>query len=548
MARWILILFSTIIFTNIGRATTSCGLRSDQFPAKPLDEFQNRSCEDIKTSVACKKVYNQIQTEGGNPTDYELNCKDRSSLLRKLENIGEYQVGCALGGWNFAKDSFLGVAASVGEGVAKALIDTQKENEEEAKCDKDPSLKKALYTDYNSNVPKMLQIEVPKDEVFNRLNCSQLKVSRQLAQKRQNLLAMDKVRSRMTDPNAKFNLEEKEYVDWINKIRKGGGGNAVEAAKTQLQEMGIKIECYNDLRATAMVCETLLTGASVAAGGAGLALKVARIAGTESTAAKVLGHKLSSTQEKAVQKAHEIGGDRTYRINGGAPGEYTMTDLRQKAKTMKKARINQADRRTLMENGVVGNSPATTVGRTDQQFINQFNDGMSRRNTESVKQAASEGQKYFRAKATLPEAEFKRAFPEGELGDIVAANYFGLGTEESATLVNRFIQVYNYNPEQAKLTVISRLKRENKYYESSGSKVDLNDSSYRIYRNKELELKLTEEYYTSRAHNKYNELDFDQLTPGQQQNLMKLREEVQKQRKQAEKNKWPGATEYQRNY
>jgi hypothetical protein len=580
MARWIHLL--VIFYSALGLAAESCPTTADQFAMKPLNEFQNYTCEQVKKSPQCQQVYNQIKLEGGNPDSYALECKDRGQLMRALENYANIQAGCALGGWNFVKDTFVGLGAALGEGVAKTVIDAEKEKEDNAKCDKDPKLKKGIYTNYNATVPKLLQVEVPADEVFTRVPCAQLKAGLSMMQTRQGFVAMDKVRSRITDSQAKYSSEEKEYVDWIKKMNanKGNGPGVVEMAKKKIHDLGVQYECYNTLRATAMICEAMLDVGTLAAGGVGVAAKVTRIAGvaakTEKVAAvsnaakagvdlekagaltnaertqeaaKVAGRELSSTQKDGVVKAHEVGDGRTYRTNGGKADEYTMQDLRQKAKILKEADFTQAERRALMENGIVGNSPATTVGRADQQFIPRINDAMSRRTTEAVNQAANDGRKYYKAKSTASEAEFKQAFPEDRgVSDIINANYFGLGTEDSAALVNRYIQVYGYAPEQAKLAIISNLKNEAKYYSNAGSKVDVNISSYRVYRDKELEYKLTSDYYEGRYANKFGELDYDKLSPGQRKNLEKLQEEVQQLRKQAEKNKWPGYSEHQKNY
>src|SRR5207253_592316 len=169
-----------------------------------------------------------------------------------------------------------------------------------------------------------------------------------------------------------------------------------------------------------------------------------------------------------------------------------------------------------MENGIVGQSSATTVGRADQSFIPKINEAMSRRNSTVLESASSEGAKYYKAKARAPVEDFKKSFPEDKgVTEMIQANYFGMGTEDSAQLVNRYLEVHNYNPEQGKLAIISNLKRENKFYQTLNPKIDPGIAEYRIYRNKELEYKLTTQYYEARYPNQYNELDYDKLSPAQ---------------------------------
>lgn len=307
MARFI-ILFFMMLFSFSGHAADSCGYHADQFALKPLNELQNKTCEDVKNSQECQQAYNQIKMDGGDPADYELQCKDRGQVMRVLENYANIQAGCALGGWNFVKDTFVGIGTAIGEGVAKVVIDAQQEKADNEKCDKDINLKKALFTKYNDSVPKLMKIQVPTDDIFQRVPCAQLKAGLHINQTRQNMLAMDKIRTRFSDPNAKYTADEKEYVDWLKKMNapKGNSPSVVEMAKNKIHQMGIQYECYNTLRATAMVCEAMLDVGSLAAGGAGVALKVARIAGVAAKAEKVAAVARVADATKAGDAAADV--------------------------------------------------------------------------------------------------------------------------------------------------------------------------------------------------------------------------------------------------
>lgn len=294
-----------LFFGAVGWAAETCSTTADQLALKPLMELQNHTCEEVKKSPECQHVYSQIKAEGGDPESYALQCKDRGQLMRALENYANIQAGCALGGWNFVKDTFVGLGTAIGEGVAKMVVDAEKEKEDNAQCDKDPKLKKGIYTNYNAAVPKMLQVEVPAEEVFDRVPCAQLKAGLRMAQTRQGFVAMDKVRSRFTDPKAKFNPQEQEYVDWIKKMNahEGNGPSVVEMAKNKIHDMGVKYECYNTLRATAMICEAMLDVGSLAAGGVGLAAKVGRISGITTKAGKIAA---ASNTAKSAGKVEEL--------------------------------------------------------------------------------------------------------------------------------------------------------------------------------------------------------------------------------------------------
>ncbi len=78
---------------------------------------------------------------------------------------------------------------------------------------------------------------------------------------------------------------------------------------------------------------------------------------------KILKRSIPPDQRNAIMKAHEVG--RGAKGKNGSPariGNYTISQLRKKAKLLKKAGFNQSEIRQLMENGIVGLSPAETRG------------------------------------------------------------------------------------------------------------------------------------------------------------------------------------------
>lgn len=557
MAYQLLLILFTVVFSLIARASESCAPRSDLFSLKPLNDFVKKSCEDTKASKKCQDLYATMRKNGEKPEEKGLQCKDRNTVLRILEADIDFKVGCATGGWEYAIDTFKTMGTAIGEGLAKVVVDVQKAKTENEICDKDPAKKQALYIDHNNNVPKMLRIDLPPEGIFKRVDCARLKVGLKLAQDQQAFKAMDRVRGRLSDPKAKYNTEEQEYVDWLKSMSGKGGRfpNLIDLAKTKLREMGVRLECYNTREAAALTCEAIADVASLAAGPAGVVLKasraskIAKLAGISledakriEAAAKAVGRDLSPVQKSAVIKAHEVGiaEGRGYRLQGGLAGEYTKADLKKKSEILKSADFTQTERRILMEKGITG-QPIPNTGKADQSFIPDFNEAMSRRNTEVVNAAAAEGATYYRVKVTSSATEFKKAFPENDLTGLLQANYFGASTDDAAKLAEKYFEVHGYDPNYGKLSVISQLRQETRYYETSGIKVDPNIASYRVYKNKELEYKLWKDYYESRYSDKYHNLDYDRLSDAQRNQLEKLKEELKNLRERARKNKWPGS-------
>jgi len=86
---------------------------------------------------------------------------------------------------------------------------------------------------------------------------------------------------------------------------------------------------------------------------------IARLLGKAATPASraedLLGRKLTPEQEAAVQRAHEVGLGAKGRDGGPAGiGNYTDAQLREKAGILKQAGFSEAERRRLVEAGIVG--------------------------------------------------------------------------------------------------------------------------------------------------------------------------------------------------
>jgi len=256
-------------------AAEECSQRADLFAFQPLKEFVQRSCEDTKASKECQDLYAQLKVHGEDPEEKGLQCTSKNFIRRAVEFQIDFRLGCAQGGWRYAMETL----RSMGEGLVYGM-EMARAQERMANCDKDLAIKQSFYSDYNASVPKMLQINIPKDEVLQGLDCERLQRLMFLSQSRQRLKAMNQVRTRLDDPKSTYTVEEQEYVTWLNKVKSEESGEKAPSylaqAKANLVKLGVRLECYNTREMAAMLCESIADVATTAAGPAGAAMKIAR--------------------------------------------------------------------------------------------------------------------------------------------------------------------------------------------------------------------------------------------------------------------------------
>ena len=364
---------------------------------KSLQNVSQNSCVQMLKSKQCQDLFAKMRANGEKPEEKGLKCQDQSTLSRAYETSRDYYVGCQMGGWNFVKESVVGLGTAIGEGAAQIVLGTEAEIATNKACEADPKMKVSLYTIYNQDRPKLLKISVPTAKDLSSKSCTTIKLdlNRHSWQTPKDV-GMSIVNKKMA--GKPLTADEKAFEAW-GKSRASGPKdiNLLGQAKAKLKEMGIQLECYNAKAAAAMTCEAIAEVVSYAPGSAGLALKAARlkniskIAGVAvdaekagaaasravasaadlrkaaslsnveriTAAEKALGRKLSQAEKTALIKAHEVG-------EGTGRGylTYSQADLKQKADALQAAGFSKADRELLMRQGLAGSMSNTQAAKT----------------------------------------------------------------------------------------------------------------------------------------------------------------------------------------
>jgi hypothetical protein len=369
-------------------------------PENRLTQIVRTSCSETFQSQACQDLYKRIKANGGNSAEKALQCASSESSSRTFENSWGYASGCAAGGWNFVKDTFVSVGTAIGEGAAKIVLDIEAENAANAACDKDPQIKLGLFKQYNEGLPKLLQVDVPSEQVLAKAPCANIKSSLKLQihtkSQQEGLRIM-----RKASLSQSLTPQEKEVVSWNqSKFQSQKSDTSlIEMAKAKLREAGVKLECYNSKEAAAMVCEAVAEVATLVGGPAAAALKAAKlkniskisgialneqkavtaqraVASAEELAAAAklsnpqriqaaessLGRALNESEKKALIAAHEVGSG-----TGRGYGTYSAADLNEKARLMKEAGFTTQERELLMRQGIAGSLSDTRAAQNFAQ-------------------------------------------------------------------------------------------------------------------------------------------------------------------------------------
>jgi hypothetical protein len=367
-------------------------------PFDSLKALSQNSCTQIVNSKECADLYAKMKSNGENPADKAPNCSDANQASQEY-SAWSYTSGCAIGGWNFVKDTFVGVGTAIADGaksVGKFVDDIDLENAANKTCDADPNGKTQLIEQYNKNVPKLLKIAKPSDSVLAKTTCAKIKatIKFQQGQKADELsLTLNR---KMILQKANLTADEKELVEWGQRRAPGTQMNLLDAAKEKLKDVGVRLECYSSQQAAAMVCEAIAEVGTIAVGPAGWALKasrmqnIAKIAGVSidaqkatsatrmvataadlekaaklsniervAAAEKSLGRTLTAAEKKALVDAHEVAA-----ATGRGYGTYSATDLKNKADILKTAGFSEAERDLLMRQGLAGSLSNGASART----------------------------------------------------------------------------------------------------------------------------------------------------------------------------------------
>jgi len=226
----LIILFSQVVFAQSEQFAqysrqlqqVSCPFRNPALSGlKDLRNISKEQCKELLQSKQCKDLFDKIRANGEKPEEKGLKCNDPQSLVTKLQDDWNYNLGCAIGGWNFVKDTFVVAGIQLGEFAGKvaennrAIEDASKKDQaENVICDKDPQYKKNLYTLYNSNVPKLLKVTPPTDAIIGQTSCEAIKAQLKKARLEKSKYAGDLLQAKIMARNPNLTADEKEFRDW----------------------------------------------------------------------------------------------------------------------------------------------------------------------------------------------------------------------------------------------------------------------------------------------------------------------------------------------
>ncbi|MGE5087150.1 MAG: hypothetical protein ACM3MG_12665 [Bacillota bacterium] len=264
-----------LLITNLGLAQP-CG-PYNPFRTRALQDVSQNSCIQMLKSKQCQDLFAKMRAKGEHPEDKALKCQDQSSLSRAFEASRDYAVGCQIGGWNFVKESFVGLGTAIGEGAAQIVLGMETENAVNKACNADLKMKASLYSIYNQDLPKLLKMPLPPVKDLESKSCAAIKLdlSRHSWQ-RPKEVGMSIINKQMA--GKALTAEEEEFQAWGRSRTSGPKNiNLLGEAKAKLKEMGIQLDCYSAKAAAAMTCEAIAQIASSVPGSTGLAIKAARL-------------------------------------------------------------------------------------------------------------------------------------------------------------------------------------------------------------------------------------------------------------------------------
>lgn len=307
--RSLIFLFS-IIFSQSLWAQRQCDLRTDQGQA--LAAVVRNQCEQMKQSPQCQDLYKTVQANGGVVSEKALRC-EVDSHLTLAERMSVSYIACLRGG---IEDGLIAPVQQlgkwIGESAANVVIAMQKSSERKKYCDQHPELKPKIYATYNQSVPKLLQVNVPKN--FKNKNCAQIEVDLYRAQNQKLRQVSERTDHKRHFKKEAITPDEQEYLDWKfnkNKFAEKSDLSLMAMADQALEQYGVRIDCYNLEARVALRCEALFNIATLGLGGGKLALSA--LSGLKAERFAVQAKTLSNTSDefadyaKAAEKS-EVGG------------------------------------------------------------------------------------------------------------------------------------------------------------------------------------------------------------------------------------------------
>ncbi|AZZ38021.1 hypothetical protein CIK05_14820 [Bdellovibrio sp. qaytius] len=273
------LLFSLLFLVSplFGSAAEESCFSRIQNSLRSISAVNDNLCEETLKSQQCQTLFSDMRARGEKTEDKALQCKKQNVVFKSIEENFDFRIGCALGGWNFVQNTFVGIGTLLGESAAQFMLDREQTAAENAACDADPQLKKSLYSNYNNEVPQLLKIAVPSDETFARMNCATAKSNLKDHRYTTSTEVGQRLYAKALANDASRTEAEKEYIEWGKKKNSRQSIDLIALAKNKLREMGVQLECYNTRARAAMMCEAIAEVATLVGGPAAAGLKAAKV-------------------------------------------------------------------------------------------------------------------------------------------------------------------------------------------------------------------------------------------------------------------------------
>jgi hypothetical protein len=512
------------------------------------------TCLTTRENNQCSKIEDELESS----EKYKVIKCDKDSL--EANRLGNVSISdCVWNGLKISGESLQDLAklpSKIAESISKGFQETQICN---SSLDKKRELLNAFnltiedsrFTLTENFVGRWLE-EAPCSEIEKLLSNRYQNYQRVLMRERETAI-----------------LTNKKVIPLKNSVDKNGAG-LVELLKKAMAEAGTTYNCYTPKVKAEMLCAGITSLLADAALGGGVLMAAKRISAVVKSkkalsniriaagkgekanlsdsavllksdrlkaAEAVLARTLSEEEKRAVMSAHNIGKERGF-------GSYTGRDIADKGRALKKVKTIEIDeRRSLMENGITGTETLNLKHGEKVRIAGQkkMGDAFEVGNKEKAAEGLADTKKYYEELAGLKDGDFKKVFTPDQSGlsTIATANEYGLSVSESAKLLEKMVRVNDLDAASSYRRAIGSLSGLIDEYGAMHAKKYSSHVQYKQYRAKELRAELLENYYTQKYPDKYKELDFDKMTPREQEMLSAIRGEIQESRKLAEKNKWP---------
>ena len=297
-------------------------------------------------------------------------------------------------------------------------------------------------------------------------------------------------------PKAKTEMICAGLVNVVAEIAAGGGaGLLVKAAVVGMRSMVHSTQAANRIRlAIARGQKVDLADASLLSDADRLSL---------SSDLLKLRKPLTAEQKKAIIEAHEIG-----LAEGRGFGSYTTADLAAKARILRKAGLDQEQVRLLMETGITG-----AFGHNQRVLAEKMLGQAMIKGRNQIPAAQAEGRKFYlqhmkgiKGSVFTPD---ERGFDE-----LMNANNLGLTSREAVdAFKSNMLRDPKKVPEElrAGYSSVNRYIDEQMKIRQSADAGTQQMIDYRVYRAKELRMRMFTEYIETKYADKYGQLDIGRV-------------------------------------